>query len=213
VVFSYPALLKNNGFARYSRTGGVYAEQAAPPPMPWKESPTEGIILGTLTDSRTGRPVTDAQVTRSGSGYVALSSADGLYSFLRVPPGPCTLMIRKAGLAERCLTGLVVQAGRVLRADAALLDGPAVVLAAGPGPRPQTAPASMPAASSPASRPVIATTAASRPEQEPRAPVAVVQRAVVAEQRPFVLGRVVFIGMIIAGLMIIVAVVIRSRRR
>ncbi|MBI4579887.1 MAG: family 10 glycosylhydrolase [Planctomycetes bacterium] len=152
VVFSFRSLDRRDGIAQYSRPGGVYESDVPTPPMPWKDSPTDGIILGTVTDSGSGRPIVDAQIRREGSDYVALSSADGVYSFLKVPPGKQRLTIRKHGLPGEHLADVIVAAGRVTRADARLGEPPVVVVAAAEQPTPATQPliTALPPVSTPA---------------------------------------------------------------
>ncbi len=115
VPFSYTSFTFWN---EYVAPGGVYEQVAHVPPMPWKDNPTTAILLGTITTG--GTPVVDACVTRSGSNYKALSSADGLYSFLLVPPGTYTLTISKNGIAPRTVSGVTVAAGDVRRVDVSL---------------------------------------------------------------------------------------------
>jgi hypothetical protein len=136
VMFHYGGFAKKGGFNRYSRAGGVYQYPAPTPPMPWKDQPTEGIIVGSLTDPD-GQPIVDAQVTRPGSDYIALSSGDGLYAFLKVPPGPHTLTIRKSGYTTDDLVVDIIP-GRVTRADAILIPQPAPVAMALPSAAPPT---------------------------------------------------------------------------
>ncbi len=128
VIFSYGGFKRAKGFEAYSRPGGVYASPAPTPPVPWKEHPTEGIILGNVVDADSGEAVVDAQIRRNGSEYVALSSADGIYSFLKVPPGKYTLTVRKQGKPEQ-QADVVVAAGQVSRADIKLGEKPVTVVA------------------------------------------------------------------------------------
>jgi len=95
------------------------------PSMPWKDNPTTGIIQGIVRDGATMQPVTDAWVTRSGSTYVTLSSYDGLYTILNLPPGTYTLNAIKTGIGTAQATGVVVTAGQVTTVDLTLsLDTP-----------------------------------------------------------------------------------------
>ena len=126
VMFHYGGFKAKGYFGLYSRSDGVYAAPSQVPVMDWKENPTKGTIVGALTDAATDEPVVDAQVTRSGSSYVALSSADGLYSFLKVPPGEHTLTFRKHGLPDRQIARIKVAAGPVIRVDTALGELPVV---------------------------------------------------------------------------------------
>ncbi len=125
VFFSYGSFNRKGYFRLFSRPGGLYAKQAATPSLPWKEWPTDGIVVGTLLDAASAEPVVDAWVVRTGSEHVALSSGDGLYSFLKVPPGTYALTIRKRGYAERLIDNVVVNAGQVVRVNAAMLRQPA----------------------------------------------------------------------------------------
>ncbi len=118
VVWSYSGFNNNNYWSLYSGAGGPYEQPASVPAMPWKDSPTDGIILGTVSDGT--NPVVDAQVRRTGLDYVALSSADGVYSFLKVPPGTYTLTFIKpaVGGASRVVS---VAAGQVVRVPEVVL--------------------------------------------------------------------------------------------
>jgi uncharacterized lipoprotein YddW (UPF0748 family) len=115
VPFSYTSFTLWDG---YIAPGGVYEQPANVPPMPWKDNPTAGIIVGNITTG--GAPVIDAHIRRNGSTYTALSGADGLYCFLLVPPGTYTLTVTKNGLATRQVTGVAVAAGQVSRLDITL---------------------------------------------------------------------------------------------
>jgi uncharacterized lipoprotein YddW (UPF0748 family) len=122
VVFSYSNFDGKDYWSAYSGPGGPYEQAATLPPMPWKDAPTTGIIIGKVTDVG-GEPIVDAQVTRSGLAYTALSSADGVYSFLLVPPGTHTLTFIKPGVASQTVSDVVVGAGEVKRVDVTL-SGP-----------------------------------------------------------------------------------------
>ncbi len=115
VVFSYGSFNSNNYWPNYSGPGGPYEEDANVPAMPWKDNPTQAIILGNVTDPN--GPVVDCHVTRTGSSYTALSSGDGLYSFLQVDPGTYTLTFDKPGTGFREICDVTVAAGDVLRLD------------------------------------------------------------------------------------------------
>jgi uncharacterized lipoprotein YddW (UPF0748 family) len=94
----------------------VYATPVSTPAMPWKTAPTMGIIQGFVTDS-VGQPVVDAQVVRTGSSYIGLTTGDGYYSFLLVPPGTYTLAATHPGFGNVQATNVVVTAGSVVRRD------------------------------------------------------------------------------------------------
>ncbi len=113
----------------FSGPGGPYAEPTPVPPMPWKDTPTQGTIVGNVTAADGVTPIVDAQITRTPDAetpYVALSSGDGLYSFLKVDPGTYTLKFSKAGLADCEITDVEVTAGGVVRVDISLGAAPAI---------------------------------------------------------------------------------------
>ncbi len=115
VVFSYSNFNNNNYWPSYSGAGGPYEQPADVPAMPWKDNPTTGIIIGNVMNGIA--PVVDAHITRNGSSYTALSSGDGLYSFLLVPPGTYTLTVTKNELGTRVVTGVTVAPGQVKRVN------------------------------------------------------------------------------------------------
>jgi len=131
IVFSYGSFKEKKGFAQYTKAG-LYAEPVATPAMPWKDAPSDGIIIGRVTDAHTGEPLVDAQIRRAGSDHVALSSADGLYSFLKVPPGRYTLTVTKADYPAQTIDNIVVTAGQVVRVEVALGGEPLTVAVAEP---------------------------------------------------------------------------------
>lgn len=110
-VFSWSSF---TGWASYPAS--VYAQPAPVPAQPWKDDPTSGIIVGYVTDDL-GQPVVDTQITRTGSNYTALSSADGFYSFLLVPPGSYTLAAFHPGYAATAASDVLVAAGQVVHVN------------------------------------------------------------------------------------------------
>lgn len=130
VVFSYRSFRRLKGFAKYRKPGGIYEQPAPLPAMPWKEAPTTGVILGAVTDARTGEPVVDAQATRDDEDHIALSSGDGLYAFLNVLPGQHRITFRKRGLADGLVREVEVVAGRAARLDVRLGEPEALVTVA-----------------------------------------------------------------------------------
>jgi len=119
-VFSYSSFDNNNYWSDYSGAGGPYEQPAATPAMPWKDNPTNGIIIGDVLDATSSLPLVDCRVTRTGSSYTALTGGDGLYAHLLVPPGTYTLTFTKNGLGTRQICNVVVQAGQVTRVDTSL---------------------------------------------------------------------------------------------
>jgi len=110
-VFSYTSF---SWWSNY--TSGVYASPVAVPAMSWKDNPTTGIIQGYVT-TEDAAPVVDVQITRNGSSYTALSTGDGYYSFLLVPPGNYTLTAAKTGYPNAVESNVIVTAGSVVRRD------------------------------------------------------------------------------------------------
>ncbi len=143
VIWYYNGFMRENIAPIFKR--GCYASPAPLPEMPWKTNPTDGIILGTITDAA-GDPVLDAHVSRSDSSYVALSSADGIYSFLKVPPGEYTITVRKTGNPETTAR-VKVAGGQVVRSNLQVGVPPTVVAAT---PEPAEAVAAEPATPEPA---------------------------------------------------------------
>ncbi len=120
VVFSYGSFNNNAYWDDYADGSGPYIEPAELPEMPWKDDPQHGIIIGNVVSNDGGDPLVDVRVTRNGSSYVALTSADGLYSHLLVPPGTYTLTFQQTGLCTRTIPNVEVVAGQVTRIDTSL---------------------------------------------------------------------------------------------
>ena len=92
-----------------------YSEPASIPEMPWKKSPTTGIITGYVKDE-TDVPIVDVLINLSGDDYNYLSSADGFYAILDVPPGTHTLTANKQKFDE-AQKEATLEAGDVIRID------------------------------------------------------------------------------------------------
>ncbi len=101
------------------------------PAMSWKNDPTTGIICGFVTDAQ-GTAVIDAQVVRTDSSYKALSTGDGFYSFLLVPPGTYTLTVTHPDQPSVSVPDVVVTAGQVARVDIGTILEPRVTITADP---------------------------------------------------------------------------------
>ncbi len=119
-MFHYSGFKQKGGFAHFAGSGGVYEQPARPPAMTWKTHPVAGTILGHITAGESGEPVIDAHVIRDGHDDVALSSGDGLFSFLDVPPGTHALTFSKQGRQPVTLASVTVAAGQATRVDVAL---------------------------------------------------------------------------------------------
>ncbi len=101
---------------------GPYATAVATPSMSWKTTPATAIVYGYVKKPDTS-VVVDAQVRRNGDTYVGLSSGDGFYSMLLVPPGTHTLLASH-GLVGSGSANVTVAAGEVKRADITLTNAP-----------------------------------------------------------------------------------------
>lgn len=101
-----------------SYLAGPYAAPTTVPALAWKDNPTTAIIYGYVTDPG-GAGVVDAHLTRSGSSYVGLSSGDGFYSLLLVPPGTYTLAASHPAYSA-ANAQVTVAAGDIVRQDLTL---------------------------------------------------------------------------------------------
>lgn len=97
----------------------VYPTAVPTPAMPWKDTPTTAIIHGFVTQPG-GDPVVDAHIARSGDASISLSTGDGFYSMLLVPPGTYTLTASHAAYAGEPSAVVNVGPGDVVRQDLAL---------------------------------------------------------------------------------------------
>jgi TonB-dependent starch-binding outer membrane protein SusC len=59
---------------------------------------TTGIIVGSVTDSRTGQPLSAAQISLVGTGLGTLSGADGRFTVNNVPAGQATVRVQRIGM-------------------------------------------------------------------------------------------------------------------
>jgi uncharacterized lipoprotein YddW (UPF0748 family) len=132
VLFSYSMWDADafNGWAAFTDPStGVYQEPTTMPPMPWKSSPTTGILIGNVYGPDGSTPLTDVSLKRlpDSKNYTALSSGDGLYSMLLVPPGTYTLDVTKRGYLPQSAS-VTVTAGGVTRQNFTLLPAPAIAV-------------------------------------------------------------------------------------
>ena len=71
---------------------GVWAQDVPTPPMPWKQNPTTGAVMGTLLSGDGLTPADGAEVSVvSDDGSVqrdGLSDGNGRFEFVGLPPGP-----------------------------------------------------------------------------------------------------------------------------
>lgn len=92
----------------------VFPDRAPVPPIPWKQQPTHGHVIG-IARNPGGRPRDGVAVTLTGGGIRRTLEADGSgwFGFAHVPPGEYTVQAG-AGAAAQAHT-VRVEAGRVAR--------------------------------------------------------------------------------------------------
>jgi TonB-linked SusC/RagA family outer membrane protein len=76
-----------------------------------------GRITGTASDSTTGRPIGNVQVSVVGTRLGAASDESGRYTINAVPAGTYTVETRRLGYRPRTVTGVVVTDGGTATAD------------------------------------------------------------------------------------------------
>ncbi|MDD4278978.1 MAG: family 10 glycosylhydrolase [Candidatus Sumerlaeales bacterium] len=121
-IFSYSSMGDYWNALRINR----FASKASVPVMPWKATPTKGIITGYVTDAD-GNPLTDARIVlendpllnASGTApYNHLTGADGFYAILNVPVSAAhKLTFSKNGKVSVTKTAVAVTAGKVTQVD------------------------------------------------------------------------------------------------
>jgi hypothetical protein len=78
-----------------------------------------GTITGVVLDKRTGEPIVDAGVEVVGQGKSTRTDLDGKYA-IKIAPGTYEVRVFAAGMQGLRLQGVLVKAGQVSTADAAL---------------------------------------------------------------------------------------------
>lgn len=84
----------------------------ATPGLPWKNNPTRGIIRGTVTDKKNGKPVYNAEVALDDVGnHSQKTEPHGKYAFFETAPGTRTVLVKTQSGTTKGET--VVKAGEV----------------------------------------------------------------------------------------------------
>ncbi len=81
-----------------------------------------GRIVGTVTDSASGRPIGDAQVSIGGSRMGATTDNQGRYSIVNVPAGPRILDVRRIGYQPSAPRTVTVTEGATLTVNFTLRE-------------------------------------------------------------------------------------------
>ncbi|MBN1477621.1 family 10 glycosylhydrolase [Candidatus Sumerlaeota bacterium] len=105
----------DTNYSTWSSAGHPYESATSLPTFPWRS--TEGVIVGRVYETDGVTPITDAWVTRTGETWTALSSADGFYAFLRVPPGTHTITAQHPSHPTAQASGVSVTAGAATVVD------------------------------------------------------------------------------------------------
>ena len=74
---------------------------------------SQGMVVGTVRDEKTGQHLASAVVTLSDLDRSAAADSNGSYRFRQVPPGPHHITIRCFGYAPRSLQALVPAEGQI----------------------------------------------------------------------------------------------------
>ena len=119
VVFASSYLDKNNHWEQYGAT--VYKTPVKTPPLPWKQNPTTGTILGRVL-TRKSKPITDAKINIPLSNYNWLSSGNGFFAILDLKPGQYSVTASHPDFEEVTVEPIPVQAGSVSRIEVILLE-------------------------------------------------------------------------------------------
>jgi outer membrane receptor protein involved in Fe transport len=79
-----------------------------------------GKLTGVVTDAQSGQPLEGAQVVLQGTGLSALTSANGRFFLVNVPPGTYTVLVRRLGYQPVEARGVFIQIDVTRTQDVAL---------------------------------------------------------------------------------------------
>lgn len=92
------AVLKGSGIVyRVTETGQVLFVQA----MSSYKSSTQGVVIGTVTDAKTGRGISGANISAGNGLRGVVSGEDGTYKLSGLPAGTHTISVRLVGYAKQ----------------------------------------------------------------------------------------------------------------
>ncbi|MCS7190096.1 MAG: family 10 glycosylhydrolase, partial [Fimbriimonadales bacterium] len=100
--------------AFYTALGNYFGEWVPTPPMPWKQSPTTGHLMGTVLRASDLSPVDGAtvEVYQAGSLVRTLTAdGNGFFAAVHLPAGIYSLVVRAEGLPAQQVSQVWVSAG------------------------------------------------------------------------------------------------------
>ena len=102
--------------AAYTTFGNYFGQWEPVPELPWKTTPTTGIVTGVALRGSNLQPLDRATVSlfRSGFSRSMFADGNGAFAFIDVPPGTYTLRVSASGLPAVNRT-VTVSAGGVWR--------------------------------------------------------------------------------------------------
>lgn len=87
---------------------------------PGVRAATTGTVVGTVTETETGKPLSGVNVALTGTTLTTVSDSNGFYSFTTVTPGVYTVEASLVGHAPAEITGVDVQMDVATRVDVSL---------------------------------------------------------------------------------------------
>lgn len=117
--------------AFYAALGDYFGEWVPTPPMPWKQSPTAGHLMGTVLNATDFSPVDGAtvEVYQAGSLVRTLTTdGNGFFAAVHLPAGVYTLTVRADGLPAQTVSQVWVTPGMGVNLPLLLGETPALSL-------------------------------------------------------------------------------------
>lgn len=120
--FSYAATSgvgTEEGFRRYEESfyealGDYFGEWVPTPPMPWKQAPATGHLMGTVLSATDLSPLDGATVELYQTGTLVrtlTTDGNGFFAAVHLPPGIYSLIVRADGIPARSVSHVWVAAG------------------------------------------------------------------------------------------------------
>lgn len=112
VAFASSYLDRKNYWHRLGNS--VFRTPARTPDLHWKTRSKTGAIVGDVIGPE-GQPLVDAKINLSGQTYNWLSSGDGFFACLNLPPGEYKLAIEHGAIGRMEYPKVIVKSGKVTR--------------------------------------------------------------------------------------------------